>query len=70
MLASIRGSAIAADADARRSNFPRHIDDLRRFQTTVYPLEQQMGIAVADVAPLLRDKPDVIEYHRKAYTGS
>jgi len=46
VLASIRGSAIhadAADADARRSNFPRHIDDLRRFQTPVYPLEQQAG---------------------------
>jgi hypothetical protein len=36
-----RGSAIAADADTRRSNFPRHIDDLRRLQTPVYPLEQQ-----------------------------
>jgi len=54
VLASIRGSAIHADAadvdadadadaDARRSNFPRHIDDLRRFQTPVYPLEQQAG---------------------------
>ena len=44
MLASIRGSAIAADADARRSNFSRHIDDLRRLQTPVYPLEQQTGL--------------------------
>jgi hypothetical protein len=48
VLASIRGSATAADADAdadaRRSNFPRHIDDLRRFQTPVYPLEQQAGL--------------------------
>jgi hypothetical protein len=53
VLASIRGSAIHADAadvdadadaDARRSNFPRHIDDLRRFQTPVYPLEQQAGL--------------------------
>jgi hypothetical protein len=47
VLASIRGSTIhadPADADARRSNFPRHIDDLRRFQTPVYPLEQQAGL--------------------------
>jgi len=49
VLASIRGSTIHAnaadaDADARRSNFPRHIDDLRRFQTPVYPLEQQAGL--------------------------
>jgi hypothetical protein len=70
VLAAIRGTAIHSDAaDAGRSNFPRHLDDLRRFQTPVYPLEQG-GTAVADVAPLLRDKPDVIEYHRKAYTGS
>jgi hypothetical protein len=45
VLASIWGSTIHADAaDARRSNFPRHIDDLRRFQTPVYPLEQQAGL--------------------------
>jgi hypothetical protein len=44
VLAAIRGSAIHNDAaDARRSNFPRHLD-LRRFQTPVYPLEQQMGL--------------------------
>jgi hypothetical protein len=42
VLASIRGSATAADA--RRSNFPRHIDDLRRLQTPIYPLEQQTGL--------------------------
>jgi hypothetical protein len=42
--ASIRSSAIAADADTRRPNFPRHIDDLRRFPTPVYPLEQQAGL--------------------------
>jgi hypothetical protein len=45
VLAAIRGSAIHNDvADARRSNGPRHLDDPHRFQTPVYPLEQQMGL--------------------------
>jgi hypothetical protein len=45
VLAAIRGTAIHTDAaDASRSNFPRHLDDLRRFQTPVYPLEQQAGL--------------------------
>jgi hypothetical protein len=45
VLATIRGTAIHTDAaDASRSNFPRHLDDLRRSQTPVYPLEQQAGL--------------------------
>ena len=72
MLASIRGSATAADA--RRSNFPRHIDDLRRLQTPVYPLEQQTGLLLermgGAVAHCSATSHDVIEYHRKTYTGS
>jgi FMNH2-dependent dimethyl sulfone monooxygenase len=30
--------------DGMLLNFPRYIDDLRRFQTQVYPLVQQAGL--------------------------